>query len=385
VPEPVAAGHHSRSSFYPRTRTSRPSRIATGSRAPHVAAAASALVLLAATASAQAVIKVDDTTNFRVGVLLQPQADWTQDATGGYEQNLFLRRARVLLGGQLGPDVTFFLETDSPNLGKEVGGTKVISTGFTLQDAFVEWKVADELIVDAGLMFIPLCRNCYESAGTLLPIDYGANTFLESASTQSVVSRDTGFQARGYLAHNRLEYRVGAFQGERDRQSRNSFRSAGHVQYAFLDTESGFFTTGTYLGKKKVLTIGAGYDVQSDYKAFAADAFFERPIGAAGAVTLQADLIHFDGGQTFDLPRQNDLLVEGGYLFTNVRVMPWVKLETQRFHAGGSAGDLNRFQGGLSYFHHGHNINIKAGYGVIDPKVGKSLHQFTVQLQIFYF
>jgi hypothetical protein len=40
-----------------------------------------------------------------------------------------------------------------------------------------------------------------------------------------------------------LEYRVGAFQRARDRLSRNSFRSAGHVQYAFLDTESGFFFT----------------------------------------------------------------------------------------------------------------------------------------------
>jgi hypothetical protein len=364
--DPLAAGHHAWSSA-------------------RVAAAAGALVLLAATASAQAEIKVNETTSFRLGALFQPQADWTQDATGGYEQNLFLRRARVLLGGQLSRNVTFFLESDNANLGKVVTGTKEISTGFTLQDAFVEWKVADELVLGAGLMFVPLCRNCYESAGTLLPIDYGASSFLESAPTQSAVGRDTGFQARGYLAHNRLEYRVGAFQGARDRVSRNSLRSAGHVQYAFLDTESGFFTTGSYLGKQKVLTIGGGYDVQSDYKAFAADAFFDRPVGAAGAVTLQADLIHYDGGRTFDLPRQNDLLVEAGYLFTKARVMPWVKLEAQRFGSVAPGPDQNRFQGGLSYFHHGQNVNVKAGYGIIDPRVGKSLHLFTVQLQIFYF
>ncbi len=286
-------------------------RSTTRSRAARVGAWAGVLYLLATTASAQAEIKVDDTINFKLGVLLQPQGDWTQDASGGYEQNLFIRRARLLVGGQLSPKVTFFLETDNANLGKVVGGTKAISTGFGMQDAFLEWKVADGLMLDAGLMFIPLCRNCYESAATLLPLDYGAYSFLQSAPTQSVVSRDTGFQARGYLAHNRLEYRLGAFQGARDRLSRSSFRSAGRVQYAFFDVESGFFTTGTYLGKKKVLTVGGGYDVQSDYKAFAADAFFERPIGAAGAVTLQADLVHYDGGRTFNLPRQNDLLVEG--------------------------------------------------------------------------
>ena len=58
--------------------------------AARVAAAAGVLVLLAANASAQAEIKVDDTINFKLGVLLQPQADWTEDADGGYTQNLFL-------------------------------------------------------------------------------------------------------------------------------------------------------------------------------------------------------------------------------------------------------------------------------------------------------
>jgi hypothetical protein len=342
------------------------------------------LALIAATASAQAEIKVDDETKFKLGVLLQPQADWTQDA-GGYQQNLFLRRARVLLGGQLPHNVTFFLESDNANLGKVVGASKEISTGFTLQDAFVEWKLADQFILGAGLMFIPLCRNCFESAGTVLPIDYGTFSFLQSPPTQSAVGRDTGFQARGYLVKGRLEYRAGVFQGARDRVSRNSFRSAGHLQYALLDTESGFFTTGSYLGKKRVLTIGGGYDVQSDYKAFAADAFFDHPISTSGAVTLQADLIHFAGGRTFDLPRQNDLLVEGGYLFTKARVMPWVKLEAQRLRQGAAALDQNRYQGGLSYFYRANNVNVKAGYGLIDPKVGKTLHLFTVQLQLFSF
>jgi hypothetical protein len=353
--------------------------------------AAMALVLAAAgAASAQATIKVDDNVNFKFGVLLQPQADWTQDAaTRGYQQNLFLRRARLLVGGQLSPKISFFMETDSPNLGKVVDGQKRMAPGITLQDAYVEWAIADELLIDAGLMFVPLCRNCFQSAATLLPIDYGAYSFLESEPTQSVVSRDTGFQARGYLAGKRLEYRVGAFQGRRDRLSRNSLRSAGHVQYAFLDTESGFFTTGTYLGKKKILTVGGGYDVQSDYKAFAGDIYFDRPIGSGGAVTIQGDFIHYDGGETFDLPRQNVFLVEGGYLFTKAKLMPWVKVEGQRFDAAGVTRgqnrDQNRYQLGLSYFHLGHNVNVKAGYGIIDPDAGENLHLFTVQLQLFYF
>jgi hypothetical protein len=354
---------------------------------PRAIGAVAILLCASQNAAAQAVIKVSDTVNIKFGMLVQTQADWTQDAaTRGYQQNLFIRRVRFLVGGQVAPKVTFFFETDNPNLGKSVSGTKGISTGFTVQDAYLEWKVTDAFALDAGLIFIPLCRNCIQSAATLLPIDYGAYSFLHGGPTRSVVGRDTGFMAKGYLAKNRLEYRVGAFQGVRDALSRNAFRSSAHLQYSFFDTETSYFTTGTYLGKKKVLTLGGGYDVQSDYKAFAADAYFDRPLGSAGALTLQADLIHYDGGRTFaDLPKQNDYLVEGGYLFTKAKVMPWVKIEGQRFSSPNSGRSQDRFQGGLSYFHQGHNVNVKAGYGRINPNTGRSTNLFTLQLQVFYF
>ena len=348
---------------------------------------AASLFCFPGNALAQAVIKVSDDVNVKFGMLVQTQADWTQDAsTGRYQDNLFIRRVRFLVGGQVAPNVTFFFETDDPNLGKTVAGAKNISTGFIVQDAYLEWKAADAFALDAGLVFIPLCRNCIQSAATLLSIDYGAYSFLHGGPTRSVVGRDTGFMARGYLAKSRLEYRVGAFQGARDALSHNSFRSSGHLQYSFLDTETSYFTTGTYLGKKKVFTVGGGYDVQSDYKAFAGDAYFDRPLGPAGALTLQGDLIHYDGGGTFaDLPRQNDYLVEGGYFFTKAKVMPWVKVEGQKFASNNSGRSQERFQGGLSYFHRGHNVNIKAGYGRINPKTGRSTNLFTVQIQAFYF
>jgi hypothetical protein len=113
--------------------------------------------------------------------------------------------------------------------------------------------------------------------------------------------------------------------------------------------------------------------------------YFDRPLGPTGALTVQGDLIHYDGGSTFDLPKQNDFLIEGGYLFTKARVMPWVKIEGQRFSSLNEDRDQNRYQGGISYFYKGHNINIKAGYGVIDPRVGRTQSLFTVQLQVFYY
>ena len=53
--------------------------------------------------------------------------------------------------------------------------------------------------------------------------------------------------------------------------------------------------------------------------------------------------------------------------------------------AGTDAGDESRWSIGLGYMAFGHNTNIKAAYGKIDPKNRDSVDQFTIQLQGFYF
>ncbi len=70
-------------------------------------------------ARAQAVIRVNDDVNFKLGVLGQFQADWLESPTADEtSQNLFIRRVRLLFGGQVAKNVTFFVETDAANLGK---------------------------------------------------------------------------------------------------------------------------------------------------------------------------------------------------------------------------------------------------------------------------
>ncbi|HVO49360.1 MAG TPA: hypothetical protein VMV60_00005, partial [Thermoanaerobaculia bacterium] len=93
------------------------------SRIPLIALAL-AVALLPAVASAQAVIKVNDDVNFKVGLLLQAQADWQEVAnatntdSGGFQQNMLVRRARIILGGQVAPNVFFYVDTENANLGK---------------------------------------------------------------------------------------------------------------------------------------------------------------------------------------------------------------------------------------------------------------------------
>jgi hypothetical protein len=344
-----------------------------------------ALVSGALPASAQIVIKGDDDVSFRLGVLGQFQADTISNPDPDPNtNNLFARRLRLLFGGQVAKNVSFFIETDAPNLGKTISGVKGIQPPVIVQDAYVEVRFTDAFMLDAGLMFIPFSRNGLQSAGTLLPIDYGAYTFTASAPTQSTSGRDTGFQARGYFAGNRLEYRIGVFQGKRDAGSDNAFRYAGRVQYNALDTESGFFYTGTYLGKKKILAVGAAFDVQDNSHDYDADAFFDHPLGP-GALTAQFDYNHYDGGTTLTtLPKQNAVLIEAGYLIRALKLTPVLQIAhqdiTDRFQ-----GDTTRAAGGANYWWAGHNANVKALYTRIAPAGLAKQNEFTVQLQMFLY
>ncbi len=372
------------------------------------------VALLPGIASAQAIVKVNDNVNFRLGILLQGWADWNgqSDAAGnpaGFQQNLFLRRARFFLGGQVAKDVTFFFMTDNPNLGKSTQvvtaapqsttGVKAPATGFIIQDAYIDWGIANAFHLQGGLILIPLCRNCNSSAATLLTMDYGTWSFQESGSTQSSVGRDTGFQAKGYFADDHFEYRAGVYSGFRAPGVKNAFRYSGRVQYDVFDVEKVQFYPGTYFGAKKILSIGGGIDTQSDYSAYAGDVFFDYPVGSNG-ITAQVDYIHYDGGATFgaDAPaatktatlyKQDDLYAEAGFFIKPLKLMPFIRFEQLKYADDANKGlNRNKYQGGLGWYPYGTNFNIKAGYTrtiACDNPLVASTNQFTVQVQLFYY
>ncbi len=347
------------------------------------------ILFLAPCASAQLEIRTaDGTASIKFGALVQVWGDWSQiAATSGYAQNLYLHRIRLITGGQIMPGLTFFAETDDPNLGKSTGGAKTISSGFILQDAYLEYRKTDAIFVDAGLILVPFCRNCLNGAPTQMTLDVGSYSFTQSVATQSVNGRDTGLQLRGYLAADRLEYRAAVLQGARNALSNNSLRFTGRLQYNLLDPEKvAFFYPGTSLGTKKTLAVGAAYDAQGDYKAWAGDAYFDFPLGR-NAITAEGDFTHWDGGATLTtIPEQNDLMAQAGFYFKAVKLLPYVRYESKSYSATAKQpSNERRYQVGVGYYLKGYNANIKAAIGRVDPKTGPQTNEFTVQLQGFYF
>jgi Phosphate-selective porin O and P len=375
-----------------------------------------ALLLLLAplAASAQVVVKVNDTVNFRFGLQLQGWADWTQDPNSeGYSQNMFLRRIRAQILATVAPGVSIFYQTDNPRLGNGgADGNKIIATGFETQDAFVEWKLcADMIMLDAGEYLVPTNRNGLTSTASFLALDIGTWALQGNGIMKGDGGRDYGAGFHGYLLDTKLEYRLAAFDGNRNPTSpqapplgpaagsRNPYRFAGRLQYDFLDSEDGdsltskYVYAGTNRGLKKILAVGAWGDGQGDYKAYGGDIFFDAPLVGKDALTAEFDYSHFEGGNDFPtLAKQDDVYAQVGWFFDAVKLQPFARYENLNFsNQSDKSKNQQRYMAGLNYYIYGQNLKLTAAWERIIPKTQpvtaaiKNTNHFVVQIQALYF
>src|SRR4029077_15853316 len=310
----------------------------------------------------------------------------------GYIQNLFIRRGRFLLTGQVAPNVTFFFQTDNPNAGK---APKALWSGFLLQDFWAEWKLNDYFALSGGEFLVPLSRIALTSTTSFISLDISPTATVFSAPTQSNGLRDTGFQVKGYVVNGRLEYRAAIFQGIRDTGAtgtlagRNAFRHSAYLQYDFFEKERGYVYRGTNLGKTKVLAISGGYDGQKKYKSYSANVVATLPLGAGNEFAGQIQRCHCDGGTyTPCLPRQNGDVIELGYYFAPLKLQPFAKVESQKFKPSFSPSrDQNRVGGGVNYYVYGQNLKFTGQVLHVKPKNNalNATNEFTIQMQMWYY
>jgi hypothetical protein len=353
-----------------------------------MALACATMLATARPGAAQLQINNED-VSVKFGVLGQFWADWTQDPSGSqsYQQNLYMRRGRFIMGGQIGDRISFYFDTDDPNLGKT---PKSLNSGFLIQDAFVEWKVNSALQISGGEMFAPFSRQQMQSPTSYYSADISAVACVSNAATGSSALRDMGFAARGFFFNDRLQYRAGVFQGQRDANAHNAFRTTAYVQYDFFDREKGYAYTGTALGKSRILALDAGVDKQGDYRAYSANLASDTPVRGGDEVGVNLQYLHFDGRRKFlTVPDQNNFLAELAYYIHKAKVQPFGRAETQGFVAqSAQANNIRRAGGGLNYYIRGQNLKWTAQYLRATPHAGSPLkpsNEFTVQLQFFYF
>ena len=339
-------------------------------------------------------IKVNDNVYFRFGILLQPMADFqefvTNATTGdkGTSENFMLRRERFIVSGQLAKNAFFFFQTENSRLGNAAAptGAKVISTGFQTVDAVIEYRYSKPLNLWAGLIYIPSSREALKGSASEFMFDVNTYAFTATTALAGTAGRDTGFMARGYFLGDKLEYRAGLFQGLRQAGSRNSFRQIARLQYEFADTEPYALPSyaGSYFGTKRVITAGASYDKQGDYKGPTADLYVDVPTGfgsALGTVTF----MHLDGG-TFvpTLGRSNIFVADGGLFFKGSRLGPWLRYEKRNFANPNSAKNIKSYWAGINWYPFMNNFNMKFGIKEDHPVTGPHLRETVAMMQVYY-
>jgi|SRR5579864_2115395 len=363
----------------------------------HGGMAALALLALAALAGRPAsgqmvVTSQDGNMTYRIGMLAQAQAQAednsskTGAANAGTADNLgFLRRLRLQGEFTFYKNFIMFFETDNPNYGKSnADGTKNQPSTF-FQTLYMTYQFAPEFMIDAGMLLTPSSYNHLQSAASILPVDLGAFTNLESTALTANGGRDWGTELRGYIADH-LEYRAAVLEGFRGVGDRNPFRFTGRASYYLWGIENTRFYRGTSLGKVATWEVGGSYDVQKSYKMWDVDTFFDQPVGNGDGVTLQADYQHYDGGDFLKtLPKQKILLVEGGYYIGALHTMPFAQYTKETYDSGVNLPDQKQWQVGLGFYFHGYNSNFKIGYGNVDEDGFKNRKNLVAQYQYSFF
>jgi hypothetical protein len=363
-------------------------------------AAALALVLVPSSPARAAKIVIDDNTNVTLSALLQPQAAVTQDAApdGSPSTDFFLRRARLIVGGQIGKVVSFFVDTEQSNLGKDGNW----ETSVFVQDAFVSLAPTDFLTIDAGMMLIPFTRHDLQSAASLNGIDYHSKLILFPAGGNRVW-RDAGVQIRADVAGGIVQLRGGVFNGIEgtkpdmtamtpEKNPSDVPRLAGHARYNILGgPEKVFFYPGIAFADHPMLSVGAGVDWQQkavmaegqnvDHLGLAADVFLEYPTVTDQEIVFQASGFRYDDG-TAAATTGLGFFSEAGYRIGWVE--PIAAIEHFDADAPMNGGDFNGYHLGAAAFIDKHKTNVKLDFAVTQTAGGKNVGSGTLQAQLYF-
>jgi len=366
-------------------------------------------------------MEIDEQTKGEIGIWMQTWYQNVDSKKGNKDLNDFiLRRAYLYLKGQVTDQVSFFTHVASDKVGQEGldNSGLGLGTGIAWRDLWITLNLDEALKIQMGRMYVPLTRN-YGTTSTkcMLTADL---PFLQGGSRGGIfyaqkVGRDDSLTIWGNPLDGLLQYRFMISEGVEGKTENkdktvvindnpeDNLRFVGRIALSLLEPEKGWFNKGTYLGKKRVLSLGLGMDSQSDLtlngvadqdnSVWTADVFFDHPIGE-GAVTAEAAYINIDNC-TQNQPASYTALKAGddaknwyinaGYLLPGSigpgRLQPYIRYETLNVD---KKDDTSFLSGGLNYYLKGHNAKITADYMQLgqDSSTLDDVNIFTFQVTL---
>jgi hypothetical protein len=304
--------------------------------------------------------------------------------------DFFLRRARLMLWGSVTKELSFFIDTDQANWGKN----GQFNQAMVVQDAFFSYAFMPEFKIDAGMMLVPLSHHTLEGATSLNALDYHSDLIRFPAGH---TFRDIGVQFRGLLANDFLHYRVGIFNGVRQNavvppamppatppppvNDMGLPRVTGQLRANLLGSEPDFFLKGIYFTETPIVSVGLGLDYQPNalirapnrrrnYFAGSFDVFVDYPFSADDELIVKANLFYWSigasglGGAAVNTRPQGAIsgYVEAGFRHGWVEPLVFVEyLQEPSGEAG--ARKLLAPHVGVNFWAMKHTFNIKTDVG----------------------
>ncbi|MEO0338380.1 MAG: porin [Bacteroidota bacterium] len=341
-----------------------------------------------------------------------------------------IRRSRLLAFAQVSPRFLvlthFGLNSLNANNLTSLGSNGDAPQLF-LHGAWGEFKVTDELYIGSGLHYWKgLTRLSNQSTLNFMTLDQ-SRPFVHwhSLGITDQFARHLGIYAKGQFG--KLDYRLalntpgrsplgagknygtndsgltytGLSTADEDGNPVGNSVTEGYFRYNFWDAESTKlpYAVGTYLGKKKVFALGAGFFSHADgmYNTatnnhenvfhFAVDAFLDLPT-KNGSFNAYASLINFDYGENY-VSRWGGtgsvIYGQMGYFIKDVKLMPYFAF--QRASYDGFDDNPSALDIGVNYFINGHNAKLTLEYHSIsnDPREGgaNDVSQLRLQAHVF--
>nr|WP_298039932.1 selenite/tellurite reduction operon porin ExtI [uncultured Desulfuromonas sp.] len=310
------------------------------------------------------------------------------------------RRNRLALMGAYGKNFGLYVQT-------EYNEDNALSDGddskFQILDAVARFKVADAANVWVGKFKYNFTRENLEACEKPLTLD--RSLFIRSPF---VTTRDKGVALWGNLLEDKFQYRVDVMNGRSDADAPDSgFRYSARAHVTLLDPEKGYGYNGTYLGKKKVLTLGAAYQYESDVafagtdpkdlNAWTADLFFEYPLEDMGTITFSSAYVDYDMDDAYkagstgpNASEKNGTYVKAGYLLPNLPLQFFARYEDWSFAKLNDidAQELTWLAGGFNYYIKDQNLKLTVEFSNTDyDKEEADLEDFSqavAQMQLIF-
>ncbi len=332
------------------------------------------------------------------------------------------RRNRLAFMGQYGETMSFYFQTEftedqnitALGVSDTAGGSE-----FQVLDAVMRFTIHEAFRINVGKFKYNLSRENLEDC--FVPLTLDRSLFIRAPMT---TTRDKGIAVWGNILEGMLQYRIDAMNGRMPAtadapEPESNFRYSARAHVSLLEPETEYGYKGTYLGKKKVLTIGGAVQREANvayadtvtrsgqvnYTGSTVDLFFEYPVGNGGAVTLSGAYENIDledaylgavpdPGATGINGEKNGSYIKIGYLLPGGTIQLFGRHEKWSFASLQNVINQKALwsAGGVNYYVRGQNLKLTLEHsrtdfdkeGVFNGTTSKDFVTTVAQLQFIF-